>query len=291
MLGSVVRRLPRGRYRVVSSFRPSASPFLSTIADDLGAARFACDLSDQIAREVCLTGCYEPPVTRVIQRRLDIGGTMLDVGANWGYFSLLSAAIVGASGRVVSLEPDPRQFDALVANVRLNGFGQVTPLRQAAAAEAGTATLVGYDDDADNRGVSRLGSDAAGVPCFEVACVPLDAVTSHLPRVDVIKLDVEGAELDALRGMRDGLSSHKYRALFLEMHPALLEARGDSAEACVGLLLDAGYKGWTIDQSARVYRRALSPLVKTADMLQPLADWRGQIWPHVLWLAPGEDLA
>ena len=112
-LGSVVRRLPRGRYQVVASLRSSAAPFVSTLGRDLGAARFLCDLSDLISREVCLTGCYEPPVTRLLQRRLNRGGSMVDVGANWGYFSLLAAAAVGREGRVISLEPDPRQFAAL----------------------------------------------------------------------------------------------------------------------------------------------------------------------------------
>jgi FkbM family methyltransferase len=290
-LGSVVRRLPRGRYQVVASIRSASAPFVSALATDLGAPRFACDLSDEIAREVCLTGYYEPPVTRLIHRRLRQGGTMVDVGANWGYFSLLAASAVGANGRVVSLEPDPRQFATLESNVRLNAFTQIAPLRQAAAAAAGDATLLGYVDDAGNRGVSRLGTQVSNGPTFDVKCVAIDDVVAGLPHVDVIKVDVEGAELGVLRGMRDGLSAHKYRSVLLELHPDWLAARGDSPDACVALLLDAGYTAWTIDQSPRAYRRAVDPGVRSEDMLQPLASWRAQPWPHLLWLAPGAGLA
>ena len=56
-------------------------------------------MADQISREVCLTGLYEPPVTRVVQHHLRPGGTAVDLGANWGYFSLLAAASVGPTGR------------------------------------------------------------------------------------------------------------------------------------------------------------------------------------------------
>ena len=103
---------------------------------------------------------------------------MVDVGANWGYFSLLAAAIVGREGRVISLEPDPRHFAALQANVRLNGFSQVRPIPKAAGAAYGVATLAGYDDGPANRGVSRLGPASDGQPSFQVECVPIDGVTA-----------------------------------------------------------------------------------------------------------------
>jgi FkbM family methyltransferase len=290
VLGSVVKRLPRGRYQLVASIRSSSAPFVGSLAAELRAPRFMCDLSDEIAREVCLTGYYEPPVTRLLQRRLHAGGTMVDVGANWGYFSLLAAAAVGTAGHVVALEPDPRQFLALDSNIRLNGFTHVTAIRRAAAATAGRALLVGYSDDAANRGVSRLGDGFSDRPSFEVECATVDSVVNNLPRIDAIKVDVEGAEIDVLRGMRDGLASHRYRSMFLELHPEQLADRGESPDACLRLLLDAGYRGWTIDQSPRAYRRAVDPTLGAGEILQPLEAWRAQSWPHLLWLAPGEPV-
>lgn len=289
-LGSVVRRMPRGRYRLVSSLRASAPPFVAALAEDAGGALFECDLSDQIAREVCLTGCYEPPVTRLMQRRLRRAAAMVDAGANWGYFSLLAAAEVGRTGCVMSLEPDPRQFERLVKNLRLNAFTHVTAIPKAAAAETGSAVLAGYLEHAENRGVSRLSSQLGTEPRFEIECTTLDAVTAHLARVEVVKVDVEGAELEVLRGMRAGLAEHRYRAVLLELHPALLNDRAASPDACLGVLLDAGYCGWTVDQSPRTYRRASDPRVPTRELVLPLDVWPQQSWPHVLWLAPGEDL-
>jgi FkbM family methyltransferase len=289
-LGAVVRRMPRGRYRVVSSLRASRPPFTATLGPDAGGARFACDLSDEIAREVCLTGCYEPPVTRLLQRRLHAGAVMVDVGANWGYFTLVAAAAVGQSGRVLALEPDPRQFERLAENIRLNEFAQVTAIPAAAAARAGSAVLAGYHDHARNRGVSRIDGHAAAGPRFDVACVTIDDATATFPRVDVVKIDVEGGELDVLRGMTVGLDAERYGAIVLELHPELLRQQGQAADECVRLLGDAGYRGWTIDQSRRLYARAAAAPVPSRDLLRPLDGWSRDPWPHLLWLAPGENV-
>ena len=91
--------------------------------------------------------------------------------------------------------------------------------------------------------------------------------------------------------MRDGLAAHRYRAVLLELHPDLLRARGSSPEDCVRTLLDAGYAGWTMNQTPDAYRRAGGAGLDTRALLRPLEDWPSQAWPHLLWLAPGEELA
>jgi len=126
---AIVRRAPRGKYAIVSRWTPRTGQFVARLADDLGGAMFACDLADAIAREVCLTGYYEPPVTRVVQRLVSRGGTVVDAGANWGYFSLLAASAAGERGRAIALEPDPRHFTRLARNIEMNGFGTSPDLR------------------------------------------------------------------------------------------------------------------------------------------------------------------
>lgn len=289
-LRAVLRRLPRGRYSVLTAVAPSRGRFTSNLARDAGGASFACDLGDQISREVCLTGLYEPPVTRVVQQHLRPGGIVVDVGANWGYFSLLAAPTVGDTGSVFALEPDPRQFEALSRNISGNGFHQVTALPAAASASEGRLSLVGYDEGQANRGVSRVAdlsnpsTAASAERRFDVRATSVDLLTSAFPRVDVVKIDVEGAEDEVLEGMRDGLAARRYRALVLELHPDLLRARGIDPAACVTRMRDHGYQGWTIDLGPDAYRRALNPAVDVGSLLQPLERWRDTPWPHLLWL-------
>ncbi|PYR95056.1 MAG: hypothetical protein DMF84_03445 [Acidobacteria bacterium] len=287
---AIVSRVPRGKYAIVSHWRPRTGEFVARLAGDLGGAMFECDLTDVIAREVCLTGYYEPPVTRVVQRLATRGGTVLDAGANWGYFTLLAASAVGDQGHVIALEPDPRHFASLTRNIAMNPFAQITPLQIAAGSRDGIVTLAGYADDAENRGVSRIADTGSVGHRFDVPCTTIDRLTASSARMDVVKIDVEGAEMDALAGMRDGLAAARYAAVVLELHPGLLREHGVDPEACIGVLLAHGYRGWSIDLAPRAYRSAAAPDTPTQALLRPVDEWRASAWPHLLWLAPGESL-
>jgi FkbM family methyltransferase len=281
---SLIRRLPRGRYHVLARLAPASGRFIGRLAGELGGARYDCDLADLISREVCFTGLYEPPVTRVFTHYARPGAAIADVGANWGYFTLVAASAVGPSGSVLALEPDPRQFDALSRNVALNGFAHVRCVEAAASFSDGRVTLAGFADEEANRGVSRISDSAQGGRTFDVRAVRLDALVPGPARVDLVKIDVEGAEDLVLEGMRDGLQSRRYRALILELHPGLLRDRGVDPSICLRGLADLGYRGWTIDVSPAAYRRALDPGTPIDDLLRPLDDWRETAWPHLLWL-------
>jgi FkbM family methyltransferase len=287
---AIVRRAPRGKYAIVSRWSPRRGQFIARLAADIGGARFDCDLGDVIAREVCLTGYYEPPVTRVIQRLARPGGTVVDAGANWGYFSLLAAAAVGARGQVMALEPDPRHFARLTRNAALNQFAQIAALQVAAAAHDGTVTLSGYADDEQNRGVSRIAAETSAATGFAVRATTIDAVTAASPRVDVVKIDVEGAEMDVLAGMRHGLAAWRYAAIVMELHPGLLRDQHLDPAAAIEVLLAHGYRGWSIDLAPQAYRSAAAAGASVEALLGPLDAWRDAPWPHLLWLAPGESL-
>ena len=279
-----MRRMPRGRYHVLARLAPASGRFIGRLAGELGGARFDCDLADLISREVCFTGLYEPPVTRVFTHYARPGAAIADVGANWGYFTLVGAPAVGPSGSVVALEPDPRQFEALSRNVALNGFAHVQCIEAAASSSDGRVTLAGFADEEANRGVSRIADGGQGGPTFDVRAVRLDALLPGPEGIDLVKIDVEGAEDLVLEGMRDGLRSRRYRALILELHPDQLRARGVDPAICLRGLADLGYRGWTIDVSPAAYRRALDPGTPIDDLLRPLDHWRETAWPHLLWL-------
>ena len=135
--------------------------------------------------------------------------------------------------------------------------------------------LVGYDDGEANRGVSRVArpqtnTDQPRPPDhgpsevgqrFDVRATTVDLLTAACPQVDVVKIDVEGAEDMVLEGMHAGLSARRYRALVLELHPDLLRARRVDPASCVARMREYGYRGWTIDLGPDTYRRALDPAV------------------------------
>jgi len=88
----LIQHQPRGRYRTANWLgHRSVDPFWGRLPEDLGRLFFQCDLRDHIMREVCFTGCYEPQETALLKLLLRPGMTVVDVGANWGYFSLAAA--------------------------------------------------------------------------------------------------------------------------------------------------------------------------------------------------------
>jgi len=288
----VVPRLPAGRYRAAAWLgRLARRQFWMRLRIEDAGAWFLCDGNDSIARCVCFTGQYEPQETALLLNFLRPGMTFLDVGANWGYFSLLASCRVGRQGRVVSLEPDPRLFPILEANARRNGLTQLIPLRLAAAAAPGTLTLAGYAPGAENRGVSRIVSGAAGGTAFRVAADSLDDVIARLELapVDLLKMDIEGAEGLALAGSRRTLGAHRVRRLLLELHPAQLREHGTAPDRVLSYLLDSGYRGWVIDHSPKGNRRArYARRVDPARFLRPFSALGVlDAWPHMLWAAPG----
>lgn len=290
-----VLRLPAGRYRALHWLgRRSSGAFLTRMPPTLGGSVFHCDLRDSIAREVCFTGRYEPQETALVQAVVRPGMTFVDVGANWGYFTLYGAHLVAAEGRVISLEPDPRLFAMLRDNIRRNELFQVSALPIAAADEAGTLTLAGYDEQSGNWGLSKVVRQPAGAATFEVAAQPLDDLLDKMGvgSVAMVKMDIEGAEELALRGMQDGLAEQRYRCILLEVHPTILAERGCTVEEVYKPLLMAGYRAWRLDHSPQATRRAAyARTVRVTDFLQPAdLDAALDAWPHLLWLAPALEL-
>jgi FkbM family methyltransferase len=291
--GRLLRLLPYGRYRLMHWIgRHSQSEFLVQMPKEFGGFTFRCNLRDTISREVCFTGQYEPQETALVRSILGPGMSFVDVGANWGYFTLLAAQMVGHNGRVFSLEPDPRLFMALEYNVKLSQLSQVTALQIAAAHETTTLTLAGYSETGNNFGVSRIVDKPNGqTQVFQVKADSLDHLLEQheFKSVDLVKMDIEGAEGLALLGLAKSLYEKRVKRLLLELHPRLLAEHGSTAAAVIALLHEAGYEAWTIDHSSTANRQAaykgrqiLNTLLKPLDPYKPLDEW-----PHQLWLAPG----
>lgn len=287
---AAVRRLPAGRFRAFDLLaRRVRGPFLDRADRSVGGWRYRCDLRHEIARELCLTGRYAPMETALVQGMLAPGATFVDVGGNIGYFALAGADWVGAAGTVVTLEPDPRMAAALRENLAMNPVRNVVVRELAASDQAGMAELTGFDEAGGNWGVSRLnGGDGAGGHSFTVRCERLDAILDEagVGSVDLVKIDVEGAELMVLAGMRDGLASRRYRRILVELHPWTFADFHGSLAAAAAEMGAAGYHGCLVEDSADELRRAYYGR-GAPPRLRPLepAQVTGA-WPHVLWTLP-----
>jgi FkbM family methyltransferase len=158
------------------------------------------------------------------------GAVVLDVGANVGSYTLLFAIWVGPTGRVFAFEPAPEARAGLRRHVALNGLtGRVEIMATAASSTPGFARF--RADGASGANAIALDGDGPAPTSIDVDTTSIDAFCDHHQlSPDVIKIDVEGAELDVLKGARDVLARRGVKA-FVEFHPAAWPARGVTPDA------------------------------------------------------------
>jgi FkbM family methyltransferase len=169
-----------------------------------------------------LTGCPEPGPQEEILRHLRPGGCFYDVGAHIGFNSLLAARLVGKGGRVVAFEPDPSNAAVLHENLSRNDLTEVEVIPAAVWSHLGIVTFqrsaAEHPEMSSRRGRVVVSTDeAAGSSLIEVEAVTLDAFARDHPAPTMIKIDVEGAEAEVLRGAQK-LISHARPVWLLEVH-------------------------------------------------------------------------
>jgi FkbM family methyltransferase len=203
----------------------------------------AVDLSTPHGRRLFGYGFCEP-AARFMQSLLRPGDVAIDGGANIGLFTLLAAAEVGQHGRVIACEPSPTTMGLLRTNVDRNRFSWVELHEVALAAEPGHLQLRVFTPGS---GFSSFApQDTSSGSEVEVEVTTLDDVAGEvLDRLKLVKLDVEGAELRALRGATQVIERAR-PDFIVELEPEHLERQGGSIAEVQELFHDAGYVGYAI---------------------------------------------
>jgi FkbM family methyltransferase len=194
----------------------------------------------------------EPGTARVIQTLLAPGATFLDIGANVGMFTLMAARMVGPSGKVIALEPIPRLVALLRKTIVMDDIERIVEVHEVAASDvATTRTLnIGYP-----YAVSSLYDLPGSRAAIDVACVPVDDLLGPGRKVDLVKIDVEGAELAVLRGMRRVLAENPQVVVIVEFGPSSIKRTGTAIDAWMRELQTLGFDIWEIDDEKRCLRR------------------------------------
>jgi FkbM family methyltransferase len=209
-------------------------------------ARLAGDQRLIMPRCIYWFGTWEPPLSAWIARTLRPGDVFVDVGANFGYFTLLGARAVAPGGSVVAVEAAPETVRRLQENLARNRAGDVRVVQAAAAAREGRIPFYRAPwNDAESSTVPREGTEPAG----EVPALPLPRLLSdtELQRARVIKVDVEGGELAVLEGLRPAAGRLRPDAeIVVEAHRDMLAAQGASLSDLLELLHPAGFRPYEL---------------------------------------------
>ena len=181
-------------------------------------------------------GTLEPHVQLALRRCLKRGAVFYDIGANLGFFSLLAASSAGPHGRVYALEPVPMNAAIVRRNAALNGFANITVLECAASSTSGSTRLQLIADLSWSM-LDRSWRHPQTRSVIDVEAVSIDDLVAagRASPPDVVKLDVEGAELEVIAGMRATIARHR-PIIICELHGtasaffALVRAAGYTAE-------------------------------------------------------------
>jgi FkbM family methyltransferase len=164
------------------------------------------------------SGNLEIAVQEALVRHLERGAVAYDIGANLGFFSLVAARLVGPEGRVYAFEPAPDNAEAIARNAALNLLENIVVIPRAVSSHGGTARLQIVDDQSWSR-LEEFGQHPDTERMLEVETVAIDELvrTGELPPPSLVKIDVEGAELAVLDGMRATIAEHR-PAIVCELH-------------------------------------------------------------------------
>lgn len=200
-------------------------------------------LGNDVSRQIFIAGCIDPNEFALLDRLLRPGMTFVDAGANEGVYAVFAAQRVGAEGTVWAFEPSRRELDRLGRNLALNELAvRVFPLALGDRSTQAELIVAGYGHEGHNT-LGAFAHDCAEVARKEIVELARldDLVNREQPaRIDVMKLDVEGAELRSLQGGVETLRRYRPVLLF-EVGDAALRHQGSSQEELLDYLRARDY--------------------------------------------------
>lgn len=192
---------------------------------------------DYAGKHLMISGNWEPYVTMTLERVLEAGDTFIDVGANFGYFTVMASGVVGKSGNVLSFECNPNIVRLLQENIELNECENVTLFEHALGDENGERNFFLSSEDTGHCSLDQLDRSQK----ISVKINKFDDLSLNY-RVKLIKIDVEGAELRVLKGMSKLLSSPGRPYVICEMSNKFESRGGDSVQGIMEFMHKFGYK-------------------------------------------------
>ena len=210
------------------------------------------------------TDRYEQETTQLFECIVRPGMVVIDVGAHVGYYSLLAARKVGPEGRVYAFEPEPSNYDLLLNNIDLNGYENIVPSKIAISNKVGQTTLFLTALDNGRSSTYHHGLPEKGGVTVETTTLDAWLEAEGWPEIGLIKVDVEGAELDVLEGMGQLLRKERGVKLIIEFNPMLLRNAGTERPQLLDQLT-----GWGFEVHPVVNGRGPVPMNKL--------DWGGMV--------------
>jgi FkbM family methyltransferase len=193
-------------------------------------------------------GFYEKYETELFKRLVKKGMVVVDVGANVGYYTLLAAHFVGDEGKVFAFEPDPYNYDLLCKNIEVNGYRNVISERKAVFSKSGKMKLFLDKSNLGGHSLSEANVDKSA--SITVEATSLDDYFKNTDyKIDIVKMDVQGLEMEVLEGMTNTINQNDNLKIITEFWPIGLRNSGSSPTGFLNKLIEYGFALCQIGQS------------------------------------------
>ena len=239
--------------------------------------RLCLDLSDPgLSRDIAIRGTREEQLKYIIDREVQAGDVVLDVGANIGYYTAMLARRVGDTGKVYALEPEPRNYELLTRNIGLNGIGAIVEPYQLAASDAQAvgrlyvspySNLHSFLPDTSHEATGRDDDAFTEVPMTDLSSF----VQGKRP-VDMLRMDIEGYEVEVISGLEPAIRDGSYAGkIVFECHFPRYDDQSHSMRGPLEMLFGHGYHARyltsTDESKPRIRERGYEPIatVQTND--------------------------
>jgi FkbM family methyltransferase len=217
--------------------------------------RIWVNLADLAVSGAVMRNQFEPAEVAFVHQNVCDGDTVLDIGTNIGFFSLLFSKQVGTAGRVIGFEPLTFLYEAALKSIEENLFKQCSIHNVALAAERGSAQLI-YAPGSTTWGGAFLSFDGVGLPNHASVAVSMAPLSDFVENISArfIKIDVEGAEHVVLSASQDYLAQSR-PVVMSEIHEAQLKrVSGVSAVEYIGMMGRLGYRCFEIGLQGEIGR-------------------------------------
>ena len=191
-------------------------------------------------------------------RDLDINGqTIYDIGGDAGIFTMFFARSVGKRGKTITFEPNPQSYDRILEHLKLNNFDNVEVHQIALGKKTGKAILAVRQSDAGTGSLqedikaSILQEKGSNTIQVEIDSLDSQIITNNLPKPDLVKIDVEGLELDVLQGMSETIEDYKPK-LFIEIHGVDMQRKIENVQRVVDFLITRGYSIYHVESGEMI---------------------------------------
>jgi len=199
-------------------------------------------VGDSVSEHIKKDGYYENEIVHILNEMIVPGMVFFDIGAHIGQYTLLASQLVGPNGTVHSFEADPRTFDILKKNVEMNHLGNVIINNVAIADKKGFVDL--FLSTPENIGMNSIISpqNYSG-EVINICAISIDEYVKErgINNIDIIKADIEGAELLMLKGCRRLLSENNKPILILEINKMQLDKYENGFKDICNILISNGY--------------------------------------------------